>query len=139
MSYNMLHMKGLYETFFSTLSADSTLQGLLSGTAVDKKVYPIHHAGASNPPAVRIAVHSGSSEVGRLVERVVVDVLIASASGTTQLNSISRRIDELVNRQRLPGPNGLVVHLCVKMLERDAYDAKSLEYRRIIRYGVIMK
>lgn len=129
----------MYESFFSALSADGTLQGLLSGTAVDKKVYPIHHVGASNPPAVRIAVHSGSSEVGRLVERVVVDVLIASASGTTQLNGISKRVDELVNRQRLAGPDGVVVHLCVKMLERDAYDAKSLEYRRIIRYGVIMK
>jgi len=132
-------MKGLYETFFSALSADGSLQGLLSGSAIDKKVYPIHHVGASRPPAVRIAVLSGSSEVGRLVERVVVDVLIASASGTTELNSISKRIDELVNRQRLPGPNGVVVHLCIKMLERDAYDAKSLEYRRIIRYGVIMK
>lgn len=84
-------------------------------------------------------MYNGSSEVGRLVERVVVDVLIASVSGTTQLNSISKRVDELVNRQRLAGPNGTVVHLCVKMFERDAYDSKSLEYRRIIRYGVIMK
>jgi len=131
-------MKGLYETFFSVLSADGSLQGLLSGSAVDKKVYPIHHVGVSRPPAVRIAVLNGNSEVGRLVERVVVDVLIASASGTTELNSISKRLDELVNRQRLSGPD-VVVHLCIKMLERDAYDAKSLEYRRIIRYGVIMK
>jgi len=138
MSYNISCMKGLYETFFSVLSADGSLQGLLSGSAVDKKVYPIHHVGVSRPPAVRIAVLNGNSEVGRLVERVVVDVLIASASGTTELNSISKRIDELVNRQRLSGQD-VVVHLCIKMLERDAYDAKSLEYRRIIRYGVIMK
>ena len=131
-------MKGLYETFFSVLSADNSLQSLLSGTSVDKKVYPIHHVGASRPPAVRIAVLNGNSEVGRSVERVVVDVLIASASGTTELNSISKRIDELVNRQRLSGSD-VVVHLCIKMLERDAYNAKSLEYRRIIRYGVIMK
>jgi len=132
-------MKGLYETFFSTLSTDSSLQSLLSGSSVDKKVYPIHHAGASAPPAVRIAVLSGNSEIGRLVERVVVDVLIASAKGTVELNGISKRVDELLNRKRLSGPDGLVMHLCIKLLERDAYNAKSLEYRRIIRYGVIMK
>ena len=133
-------MKGLYETFFSVLSADNSLQSLLSGTSVDKKVYPIHHVGASKPPAVRIAVLSGSSEIGRSVERVVVDVLIASASGTTELNSISLRLDELLNRKRLAGPSNIAtVHLCIKLLERDAYDAKSLEYRRIVRYGVIMQ
>ena len=133
-------MKGLYETFFSVLSADGSLQSLLKGTSVDKKVYPIHHVGASKPPAVRIAVLSGSSEIGRSVERVVVDVLIASASGTTELNSISLRLDELLNRKRLTGPSNIAtVHLCIKLLERDAYDAKSLEYRRIVRYGVIMQ
>lgn len=130
-------MVGVYESFFTALSGDATLQTLLSGSATDKKVYPITHVGKGNLPAVRIAVLSGSSDVGLPVDRPTVDVLVSSANSTTELNTISARIDVLLNRKRLAGPNGVVVHLCQKIYEADGYDDQSLEYRRIIRYNLI--
>lgn len=130
-------MVGVYESFFSALSGDNSLQTLLAGTNADKKVYPITNAGRVNLPAVRIAVLNGFSDVGLPVDRPTVDVLVSSANSATELNAISKRIDELLNRQRLSGPNGVVVHLCHKIYEADGYDDQSLEYRRIMRYSLI--
>ena len=130
-------MVGVYESFFTALSGDATLQTLLSGSNTDKKVYPITHVGKSTLPAIRIAVLSGSADVGLPVDRPTVDVLISSGASTTELNAISARIDTLINRKRLSGPNGVVVHLCSKVYEADGYDDESLEYRRIIRYNLI--
>lgn len=130
-------MVGVYESFFTALSGDATLQGLLSGSNTDKKVYPITHVGKSVLPAIRIAVLSGSADVGLPVDRPTVDVLISSGASTTELNAISARVDTLINRKRLSGPNGVVVHLCSKIYEADGYDDEALEYRRIIRYNLI--
>lgn len=130
-------MVGVYESFFSALSGDSALQALLGGSASDKKVYPITHVGKENLPAIRIAVLSGASDVGLAIDRPTVDVLISSKASTTELNTISKRVDELINRKRLSGPNGVVVHLCHKVYEADGYDDQSLEYRRIMRYSLI--
>ena len=130
-------MVGVYESFFSALSGDNSLQTLLAGTSSDKKVYPITNVGRGNLPAVRIAVLNGFSDVGLPIDRPTVDVLVSSANSTTELNAISKRIDELLNRKRLSGPNGVVVHLCHKVYEADGYDDQSLEYRRIMRYSLI--
>jgi hypothetical protein len=130
-------MVGVYESFFTALGGDATLQTLLSGSNTDKKVYPITHAGRTTLPAIRIAVLSGSADVGLPVDRPTVDVLISSGVSATELNTISARIDTLVNRKRLSGPNGVVVHLCSKVYEADGYDDEALEYRRIIRYNLI--
>lgn len=130
-------MVGVYESFFTALGGDATLQTLLSGSGTDKKVYPIAHVGQGNLPAIRIAVLSGASDVGLPVDRPTVDVLISSKVSTTELNGISKRVDELLNRKRLSGPNGVVVHLCHKVYEADGYDDQSLEYRRILRYSLI--
>lgn len=130
-------MVGVYESFFSALSGDNALQTLLSGSATDKKVYPITHVGKENLPAIRIAVLSGASDVGLAIDRPTVDMLISSKTSTTELNAISKRVDELINRKRLSGPNGVVVHLCQKVYEADGYDDQSLEYRRIMRYSLI--
>jgi len=130
-------MVGVYESFFSALGGDAALQTLLSGTSADKKVYPITHVGKGILPAIRIAVLSGASDVGLPIDRPTVDVLISSGVSTTQLNAISKRIDELLNRKRLSGPNGVVVHLCHKVYEADGFDDQAQEYRRIIRYNLI--
>lgn len=130
-------MVGVYESFFSALSGDATLQTLLSGSSSDKKVYPITHVGSGALPAIRIAVLSGASDVGLLIDRPTVDLLISSAASTTELNTISARVDVLLNRKRLSGPNGVVVHLCHKVYEADGYDDQAQEYRRIIRYNLI--
>jgi len=82
-------------------------------------------------------VLSGSADVGLPVDRPTVDVLISSGASTTELNTISARVDTLIIRKRLSGPNGVVVHLCSKVYEADGYDDESLEYRRIIRYNLI--
>jgi hypothetical protein len=130
-------MVGVYESFFTALSGDATLQTALSGSNTDKKVYPITHVGSGTLPAIRIAVLSGASDVGLPVDRPTVDLLISSGVSTTELNTISKRVDELLNRKRLSGPNGVVVHLCHKVYEADGYDDQALEYRRIIRYNLI--
>jgi len=66
-----------------------------------------------------------------------VNILISSKVSTTELNTISARVDVLLNRKRLSGPNGVVVHLCHKVYEADGYDDQSLEYRRVLRYSLI--
>jgi hypothetical protein len=43
----------------------------------------------------------------------------------------------LLNRKRLAGPGGVVLHLSHKVAQRDFFDDPSLEYRRVIRYSVI--
>ena len=130
-------MVGVYESFFTVLGGDSALQTLLGGSATDKKVYPITHVGKESLPAIRIAVLSGASDVGLAIDRPTVDFLISSKTSTTELNAVSKRVDELINRKRLSGPNGVVVHLCQKVYEADGYDDQSLEYRRIMRYSLI--
>ena len=132
-------MTGLYETFFSTLSGDATLQGLLSATANDKKVYPVWLQGKSSLPAIRVAVSGVTSDIGLPIDRPVVDVYMASAISPTQLNSISARVDVLLNRKRLSGPNGFVMHICYKVVEQDDFDEATQEYRRVIRYSIISK
>lgn len=132
-------MTGIYETIYSTLSADSALQSLLGGTATDKKVYPVWLQGKSNLPAIRVAVLGVTSDIGLAIDRPVVDVYMASAISPTQLNSISARVDQLLNRKRLSGPNGFVVHLCYKVVEQDDFDEATQEYRRVIRYSIISK
>lgn len=132
-------MTGIYETFYSTLSTDSALQSLLGGTSADKKVYPVWLQGKSNLPAIRVAVLGVTSDIGLTIDRPVVDVYMASAISPTQLNSISARVDVLLNRKRLSGPNGFVVHLCYKVVEQDDFDESTQEYRRVIRYSIISK
>jgi hypothetical protein len=129
-------MVGVYETLFSTLSGDGTLQALLSGTGTDKKVYPISHVGRSSLPSVRIAVMNGKSDVGLLVDRTTVDLLVSSKTSTTELNTISARIDTLLNRKRLSS-GSTVMHLLQKVYETDGYDDQSLEYRRLMRFYII--
>ncbi len=130
-------MDGIYEAFFTALSGDSSLQTLLGGSATDKKVYPITNTGRSTLPAVRVAVVAGSSDLGLPIDRPVVDVLIASSASATELNNIGSAIDAVLNRERLSGPNGAVLHVARKIAQRDGYDPNTLEYRRVIRYQVI--
>jgi len=128
---------GIYEAFFTALSGDSSLQTLLGGSATDKKVYPITYTGRSALPAVRIAVVAGSSDLGLPIDRPVVDVLIASNVSATEINNIGSAIDSVLNRERLSGPSGAVLHVVLKIAQRDGYDPNTLEYRRVIRYQVI--
>lgn len=130
-------MDGIYEAFFTALSGDSSLQTLLGGSATDKKVYPITYTGRSALPAVRIAVVAGSSDLGLPIDRPVVDVLIASNVSATEINNIGSAIDSVLNRERLSGPSGAVLHVVLKIAQRDGYDPNTLEYRRVIRYQVI--
>ena len=136
-SRKMARMVGIYEAFFSALGSDTQLQTLLGGTATDKKVYPVFHQGKSNPPSIRVAIYSGGSDVALGVDRPVVDVLVTSRNSAAEMNTIGNRVDVVLNRTRLSGPNGVVLHLSHKVAERDYYDDPSLEYRRVIRYSVI--
>ena len=130
-------MNGVYEAFFSALSGDGTLQTLLGGSAADKKVYPITFTGRSALPAIRIAIVSGSSDLGLQIDRPIVDVLISSNNTATEVNNIGTAVDAVLNRERLSGPNGTVLHAVWKLAQRDDYDPNVLEYRRVIRYTVI--
>ncbi len=130
-------MIGVYEAFFTALSGDVTLQTLLGGSATDKKIYPITKTGPSELPAISIAVVAGSSDLGLPIDRPVVDVLISSLSSATELNNIGNAVDEILNRERLSGPNGAVLHVVRKVAQRDDYNPNVLEYRRVIRYIVV--
>lgn len=130
-------MYGIYEAFFSALSADAQLQTLLGGTATDKKVYPVYNPGKSNPPSIRVLIYGGGSDVALGVDRPIVDIMIVSKTGAAEMNTIGNRVDVVLNRKRLSGPNGTVLHLSHKVMEQDFYDDTSLEYRRVIRYSVI--
>jgi hypothetical protein len=128
---------GVYEAFFTALSGDEALQTLLGGSATDRKVYPVTFTGRSELPAVRIAVVAGSSDLGLPIDRPLVDVLISSNVSATELNNIGSAVDEVLNRERLSGPNGAVLHAVWKLAQRDDYDPNVLEYRRVIRYTVV--
>lgn len=130
-------MIGVYEAFFTALSGDVTLQSLLGGSATDKKVYPIATTGRSELPAIKVAVVAGSSDLGLNIDRPVVDVLISSLVSTSELNNIGNAVDSVLNRKRLSGPNGSVLHVVRKIAQRDDYDPNVLEYRRVIRYTVV--
>jgi hypothetical protein len=128
---------GVYEAFFTALSGDVTLQTLLGGSATDKKIYPIATTGPSELPAIQIAVVAGSSDLGFNIDRPVVDVLISSLNSATELNNIGNAVDAVLNRERLSGPNGAVLHVVRKIAQRDDYNPNVLEYRRVIRYIVV--
>lgn len=130
-------MVGVYEVVFSTLSGDATLQGLLGGTAEDRKIYPITDTSRVALPAIRMAVLAGESLLGFSVNKPEVEITIASSVGASQLGSISNRVDTLVNRARLGG-NGVIVHLMKKIKESDEFDQETQEYRRCIRYVIIV-
>ena len=129
-------MVGVYEALFSTLGGDSSLQGLLAGTAADKKVYPIARVGKTNTPSVRVAVLNGRSDVGLAIDRITVDLLVSSRVSTTELNTISARIDALLNRKRI-NTGSTVMHLLQKVYEADGYDEQTLEYQRLMRFYII--
>ena len=129
-------MVGVYEALFSTLSGDGSLQGLLAGTSTDKKVYPIARVGKSNTPSVRVAVLNGRSDVGLAIDRITVDLLVSSKVSTTELNTISARIDVLLNRKRI-STGSTVMHLLHKVYEADGYDEQTLEYQRLMRFYII--
>ena len=130
-------MVGVYEVLFSKISGDATLQGLLGGTSEDRKIYPITDTSRVALPAIRMAVLAGESLLGFGINKPEVEITIASSVGASQLGSISNRVDTLVNRARLGG-NGVIVHLMKKIKESDEFDQQTQEYRRCIRYIIIV-
>lgn len=130
-------MKGIYESLFSKLGGDATLQTSLSGTASDKKIYPITATVRTALPAIKISVESGTSDVAFGISRPEVEVLVVSSTGSPQLGEISGRIDVLINAKSFAG-SGINVHLAKKVAERDEYDEATLEYRRRLRYKLIV-
>ena len=130
-------MNGIYETLFARLGGDATLQSLLGGTESDKKIYPITATVRTALPAVKVSVEAGITEVGFGINKPSVEVLVVSSAGTTQLGQISNRIDTLLNIQSFAG-SGIKVHLAKKVAEQDEYDEATLEYRRRLRYNLIV-
>jgi hypothetical protein len=128
---------GVYEVLFSTLSGDATLQGLLGGTSEDRKIYPITDTSRVALPAIRMAVLAGESQMAFSVNKPEVEITIASSIGASQLGSVAHRVDTLVNRARLGG-NGIIIHLAKKIKESDEFDQETQEYRRCIRYVIIV-
>lgn len=130
-------MKGIYESLFSKLGGDATLQTSLSGTANDKKIYPITATVRTALPAIKISVESGTSDAAFGINRPEVEVLVVSSTGSPQLSEISNRIDALINAKSFAG-SGIKIHLAKKVAERDEYDEATLEYRRRLRYRLIV-
>ncbi len=130
-------MKGIYESLFSKLGGDATLQTSLSGTAGDKKIYPITATVRTALPAIKISVESGTSDAAFGINRPEVELLVVSATGSPQLSEISNRVDALINTKNFLG-SGITVHFVKKVAERDEYDEATLEYRRRLRYKLIV-
>lgn len=130
-------MKGIYESLFSKLGGDATLQTSLSGTANDKKIYPITATVRTALPAIKISVESGTSDAAFGINRPEVEVLVVSTAGAPQLSEISNRVDALINTKNFAG-SGIKIHLVKKIAEQDEYDEATLEYRRRLRYKLIV-
>jgi hypothetical protein len=130
-------VNGIYETLFGRLGGDASLQNLLGGTSGDKKIYPITATVRTALPAVKISVEAGVTEVGFGINKPSIEVLVVSSAGTTELGQISNRIDTLLNIKSFAG-SGIKVHLVKKVAERDEYDEAALEYRRRLRYDMIV-
>lgn len=130
-------MKGIYESLFSKLGGDATLQTSLSGSASDKKIYPITATVRTALPAIKISVESGTSDAAFGINRPEVEVLVVSSTGSPQLSEISNRVDVLINTKSFAG-SGINIHLAKKIAERDEYDEATLEYRRRLRYRLIV-
>jgi hypothetical protein len=88
-------------------------------------------------PAVKISVEGGETEVGFRINKPSVEVMVVSTAGATELGNISNRIDTLLNIKSFAG-SGIKVHLVKKVAERDEYDEATLEYRRRLRYNMIV-
>jgi hypothetical protein len=129
-------MTGLYELFYATLSGDSALQALLGGTPTDTKVYPVTDLGRASLPAVGMSITAGSADVGRPIERPLLDLTISSKVSATEVVGIADRIATLLNRVRLAG-NGRIVHLSLKQYEHDDFVPEALEFTRNARYALI--
>ena len=127
-------MTGLYELIFATLSADATLQALLSGTALDRKVYPVQDLGQTALPAIGMAIWSGRADIGHAIERPILDLTVASKLSVDEVVAIGTQVDSLLNRKRLAG-NGRVIHLSIKQFERDDFNSTTQEYTRDVRYA----
>jgi hypothetical protein len=84
-----------------------------------------------------MAVLAGESQMAFSVNKPEVEITIASSIGASQLGSVAHRIDTLVNRARLGG-NGIIIHLAKKIKESDEFDQETQEYRRCIRYVIIV-
>lgn len=130
-------MKGIYESLFSKLGGDATLQTSLGGSASDKKIYPITATVRTALPAIKISVESGTSDAAFGINRPEVEVLVVSTTGSPQLSEISNRVDALINTKNFAG-SGIKIHLVKKIAERDEYDEATLEYRRRLRYKLIV-
>lgn len=130
-------MKGIYESLFSKLGGDATLQTSLGGTTGDKKIYPITATVRTALPAIKISVESGTSDASFGINRPEVEVMVVSATGSPQLSEISNRVDALINTKNFLG-SGITVHFVKKVAERDEYDEATLEYRRRLRYKLIV-
>lgn len=130
-------MKGIYESLFSKLGGDATLQTSLGGTAGDKKIYPITATVRTALPAIKISVESGTSDAAFGINRPEVEIMVVSTTGSPQLSEISNRVDALINTKNFLG-SGITVHLVKKVAERDEYDEATLEYRRRLRYKLIV-
>jgi len=130
-------VKGIYESLFSKLGGDATLQTSLSGTANDKKIYPITATVRTALPAIKISVESGTSDAAFGINRPEVEVLVVSTAGAPQLSEISNRVDALINTKNFAG-SGIKIHLVKKIAEQDEYDEATLEYRRRLRYKLIV-
>lgn len=130
-------MKGIYESLFSKLGGDATLQTSLGGSASDKKIYPITATVRTALPAIKISVESGTSDAAFGINRPEVEVLVVSTTGSPQLSEISNRVDALINTKNFVG-SGIKIHLVKKIAERDEYDEATLEYRRRLRYKLIV-
>jgi hypothetical protein len=87
---------------------------------------------------VKISVEGGETEVGFSINKPSVEVMVVSTAGATELGQISNRIDTLLNIQSFAG-SGIKVHLVKKVAERDEYDEATLEYRRRLRYNMIVR
>lgn len=113
------------------------MQTSLSGTASDKKIYPITATVRTALPAIKISVESGTSDAAFGINRPEVEVLVVSSTGSPQLSEISNRVDALINAKSFAG-SGIKIHLAKKVAERDEYDEATLEYRRRLRYKLIV-
>lgn len=129
-------MTGLYELFYSILTGDGTLEGLLGGTGSDTKVYPVKDLGRAALPAVGMTIVAGPSDIGRLIERPMLELEIQSKVSSDEVVSIASRIETLLNRKRLTG-SGRIVHLCSKTYDHDDFDRDAQEFIRNVRYALI--
>lgn len=121
------------------LENDSALQGLLSGSASDKRIYPtVPDQPERFPCVVHEMVDSSYRTVPSDVEDVILQLSIYTKDSPYSLEAISERLDELLNYyEEIAAAPRIVYMIRTASIDESLTDRRL--FARALRYNIWFK